>query len=58
MGQIVIVVEAEQTPQHVVKEAVAMLDPKKAINLILNKSRYSFGSDYYSGYYDYGREPT
>jgi protein-tyrosine kinase len=61
VGQIVLVVEAGRTPQHVVKEAVAALDPAKAIGLVLNKSQYSLGGDYYGhyygGYHGYGGEP-
>jgi protein-tyrosine kinase len=61
VGQIVLVVEAGRTPQHVVKEAVAALDPARAIGLVLNKSQYSVGGDYYGhyygGYYGYGGEP-
>jgi protein-tyrosine kinase len=60
VGQIVLVVEAGRTPQHVVKEAVAALDPAKAIGLVLNKSQYSIGGDYYGhyygAYYGYGGE--
>jgi exopolysaccharide/PEP-CTERM locus tyrosine autokinase len=57
VGQIVLVVEAERTPQHVVKEAVATLDSSKAINLVLNKSQFPFGGDYGYGYgYGYGRK--
>jgi protein-tyrosine kinase len=62
VGQIVLVIEAGRTPQHVVKEAVAALDPAKAIGLVLNKSQYSIGGEYYShyygGYYGYGGEPS
>jgi protein-tyrosine kinase len=61
VGQIVLVVEAGRTPQHVVKEAVSVLDPAKAIGLVLNKSQYSIGGDYYGhyygGYYGYGGQP-
>lgn len=60
VGQIVLVVEAGRTPQHVVKEAIAALDPAKAIGLVLNKSQYSIGGDYYGhyygGYYGYSGE--
>jgi Mrp family chromosome partitioning ATPase len=57
VGQIVLVVEADRTPQHVVKEAVATLDSSKAINLVLNKSQVTFGGDYGYGYgYGYGRK--
>ena len=54
VGQIVLVVEAGRTPQHLVTEAIATLNPTKAINLVLNKSRKSFGGGYY-GDYGYGR---
>jgi protein-tyrosine kinase len=54
VGQIVFVVEAGRTPQHLVTDAIATLDPSKAINLVLNKSRKSFGGSYY-GDYGYGR---
>lgn len=58
VGQIVLVVEAGRTPQHVVKDAIAALDPAKAIGLVLNKTQYSVGGDYYGhyygGYYGYG----
>lgn len=61
VGQIVLVVEAGRTPQHAVKEALSGLDPTKAIGLVLNKSQYSVGGDYYGhyygGYYGYGGEP-
>lgn len=51
MGQIVVVVESEKTTQDALKEALSLLDANKGINLILNKSRQSFGSDYYGAYY-------
>jgi Mrp family chromosome partitioning ATPase len=57
VGQIVLVVEADRTPQHVVKEAIATLDSSKAINLVLNKSQFTFGEDYGYGYgYGYGQK--
>ena len=55
VGQIVVVVEAGKTPQHVVQDAIAALDTSKAINLVLNKSRHSGGYDGY-GKYGYGSE--
>ena len=55
MGQVVMVVEAEKTPQAHVKEALALLDPKMIIGFVLNKTRSPFSSDYYGYYgYDYG----
>jgi len=58
MGQIVLVVEANKTPQYVVRESLGMVDVNKVAGLVLNKSRRPFGSEYYyyyrSGYYGYG----
>ena len=52
VGQIVVVVEAGVTPRRSLLDAIEVLDPSKAINLVLNKSRQVFGiGDYhYSGY--------
>ena len=38
MGQIIVVVEADKTPQQVVLDALQLLDASKAIGLVLNKS--------------------
>ena len=55
VGQIVFVIEAGQTPQSAVEEALDMIRGDKPIGLVLNKSAGSFGrSGYYYGYY--GRE--
>lgn len=51
MGQIVLVVEAETTPQKVVMEALRQLESCEAINLIYNKARPFPGGDLYG--YDY-----
>ncbi|MES3020521.1 MAG: XrtA-associated tyrosine autokinase [Pseudomonadota bacterium] len=51
MGQVVLVVEAETTTQHAVKEALRRLETCPHINLICNKTRAFPGGDYY-GYYD------
>lgn len=50
MGQIVMVVEAETTPQKAVLEALRQIESCDVINLIYNKSR-SFQGE---GYYGYG----
>lgn len=52
MGQIVLVVEAGKTPQSVVKDAVALLDPHQIIGVLLNKSERGIGTGY--GLYGYG----
>ncbi len=51
VGQVVLVVEAEKTPQHLVKEALGLLDSSKGVGVVLNKSRQSSKGGYYSGYY-------
>lgn len=52
MGQIVLVVEAEQTTQHAVKEALKQIESCTSINLIYNKARAFSGKEYYG--YGYG----
>ena len=52
VGQIVFVIEAGQTPQSAVEEALDMIRGDKPIGLVLNKSVGTFGrSGYYYGYY-------
>ena len=51
MGQIVMVVEAESTTQHAVKEALRQIEQCPHINLIYNKTKAFPGGEYY-GYYD------
>jgi protein-tyrosine kinase len=53
MGQVIIVVEAERTPQSQVKEALDMLNPNQIIGFVLNKSRDFFSSNYYGHGYGY-----
>ncbi len=57
VGQIVFVIEAGTTPQHVAQEALEMLPDEMAIGLVMNKSEGTFGrSGYYYGYYDAERD--
>ncbi|MEJ2403373.1 MAG: XrtA-associated tyrosine autokinase [Candidatus Thiodiazotropha sp.] len=51
MGQILVVVEAGQTPVEAIKDSLSRLDQEKAIGLILNKSREGKGANYYGTYY-------
>ena len=52
MGQIVMVIEAEKTPQEAVKEAVARIEGAcDVIGTILNKATPIAGTDYYYGNY-------
>ena len=53
VGQVVFVVEAGQTPQHLVEEALEMIPKEHAIGLVLNKNEglTSHRGSYYYGYY-------
>ena len=51
MGQIVLVVEAETTPQKAVMEALRQIESCDVINLIFNKGRSFPGAGYYGNYY-------
>jgi exopolysaccharide/PEP-CTERM locus tyrosine autokinase len=52
MGQIAMVVEAEKTTQHDVKEALRQLEGCSNVNLIYNKTRDFTGVDQAYGYHD------
>lgn len=53
VGQIVLVVEAESTTQHAVKEAIRQLGASSAnVNLIYNKAKAFPGGSYYGSYYN------
>ena len=49
VGQVVLVIEAGQTTHSTVQQVLEVLDPDKAINFILNKSRRTASPDYYYG---------
>ncbi len=51
MGQIVMVVEAETTTQHAVKNALRQLEACANINLVYNKAREFSGGNRYGYYY-------
>ncbi len=58
-GQIVFVIQAGETPQHVVQEAIETLDESKAIGLVLNQTQNVFGKNYSGyGYYGYGEKES
>ncbi len=58
VGQVLLVVEAEATPQYIVKEAAAMLAGCQTVGCVLNKTNQGFGLGYYAyygyKYYNYG----
>jgi protein-tyrosine kinase len=56
MGQIVVVVEANKTPQSAVLDSIGLLRKDKAIGLILNKTSKGFGHSKYGYYGTYGKD--
>jgi protein-tyrosine kinase len=61
VGQVVLVVESEMTPQYIVQESVAKLSNCKVVGCVLNKTKKGFGFTYYGygygyGYGDYGQQ--
>lgn len=57
MGQIIMVVAAEDTPQHAVADGLGRLAEDKIVGLVLNKFRPTLGNRYGAGYgyrYSYG----
>ena len=54
VGQAVLVVAAELTPQQAVMAALAVVDQGKPVNLVLNQARHSSSNGYYG--YGYGRD--
>jgi exopolysaccharide/PEP-CTERM locus tyrosine autokinase len=53
-GQIVVVVDAGETPQQTVIDALEMLDKEKVIGTVLNKQSWKYGQRNYGYYYGYG----
>lgn len=51
VGQVVLVVEAENTMQNIVKEAVDQLEECEIVNMLLNKRYNRPGMSYQGGYY-------
>ncbi len=57
MGQVLVVVEAERTPQGQVKAALDLLDSNhQIVGLLLNKSHSFLGADSYGYRYGYGHD--
>lgn len=52
MGQIVLVVEAEKTTQHAVKDTLRQIEACAHVNLVYNKAKAFPGGDYYGYYYN------
>jgi exopolysaccharide/PEP-CTERM locus tyrosine autokinase len=56
VGQIVMVVKADTTPQSAVSEALSMMQRNASVGLVLNQCRPTFGSHLYGEYYGYSRD--
>lgn len=54
MGQIVMVVEAEKTPQPAVREALSLIEACDIVGIVLNKTTTIPGAEYYGYGYGYG----
>ena len=57
VGQVLMVVRADSTPQESVLAALEKLDPEKAINCVLNQTSGADLSESYGYYGDYGDVP-
>ncbi len=54
VGQVVLVIEADSTPQYVVQESISKLDGCEVIGCVLNKTKKGLGFNYYGYFYGYG----
>ncbi|EQD33822.1 exopolysaccharide biosynthesis protein, partial [mine drainage metagenome] len=55
VGQVVVVVRAQSTPQPVLLDALKILEGHPSVSLVLNQSVHTVASSYYY-YYGYGNE--
>jgi receptor protein-tyrosine kinase len=51
VGQVVVVVEAEATNRRALEGTLALINSCPNVNLLLNKSKFSLGSEYFGAYY-------
>ncbi len=56
VGQVVMVVKANETPQAAVKEAMALISKTASVAMLLSQCSGYSGTKYYGGYYGYGQE--
>lgn len=54
VGQVVLVIESEMTPQYIVREGMSKLGDCKVVGCVLNKTKKGFGLAYYGFGYGYG----
>lgn len=53
VGQVLLVVRAEHTPQNVVKDALSLLEGSRTISCVLNQVHRGQSTEYYAGQYGY-----
>ena len=53
VGQVVLVVEADSTPQYIVQEAISKLSSCEVVGCVLNKTNQGLAFNYYSYFYGY-----
>ncbi|MEJ0072317.1 MAG: XrtA-associated tyrosine autokinase [Pseudomonadota bacterium] len=51
VGQVLVVVEAEKTNRRALEGTLALIKGCPNINMLLNKSKFSLGSEYFGAYY-------
>lgn len=54
VGQVILVIEADSTPQYIVKESISKLENCEIVGCVLNKTKKGFGFKYYGYGYGYG----
>jgi protein-tyrosine kinase len=54
VGQVVLVIEADSTPQYIVQESISKLGGCEVVGCVLNKTKKGFGFNYYGYFYGYG----
>jgi protein-tyrosine kinase len=59
VGQVVVVVKADSTPQQAIKDTIALLEGAQNLQLVLNDADVSGPTGYYYGYnYGYASQPA
>lgn len=54
VGQVVLVIEADSTPQYIVQESLAKLEACDVVGCVLNKTNQGLAFNYYAYFYGYG----
>lgn len=54
VGQVVLVIEADTTPQYVVQESLSKLEGCEVVGCVLNKTNKALAFNYYGYFYGYG----